>query len=160
MFGRSGRGGNLPFVPLDPSYAGRTYPPTTTYEVSRAKIVEFADAIGDDSPLYRDPEAAKAAGYPDVIAPPTFLTVFNLASINAIVTDPELGLDYSRMVHGDQRFVHHRPVYAGDVLQLTTHIDDVFTRVGNDFVNVRADIETTSGELVCTTHAQLVVRGE
>lgn len=147
-------------MPLDPSFAGRTYPPTTTYEVSRAKIAEFADAIGDDNPLYRDPEAAKSAGYPDVIAPPTFLTVINLTSINAIVADPELGLDYSRMVHGDQRFTHHRPVHAGDVLRLTTHIDSVFARAGNDFLNVRADVETTTGEPVCTTHAQLVVRGE
>lgn len=152
--------GTLPCVPLDPSYAGRTYPPTTTYEVSRSKIAEFAEAIGDDNPLYRDPEAAKAAGHPDVLAPPTFLTVVNLRAINAIVADPDLGLDYSRMVHGDQRFTHHRPVYAGDVLRLTTHIDEVFARAGNDFLGVRADIETTSGELVCTTHAQLVVRGE
>ncbi|EHY90043.1 MaoC family dehydratase N-terminal domain-containing protein [Saccharomonospora azurea] len=147
-------------MPLDPSYAGRTYPPTTTYEVSCAKIAEFADALGDDNPLYRDAEAAKAAGHPDVLAPPTFLTIINLASINAIAADPDLGLDYSRMVHGDQRFTHHRPVYAGDVLQLTTHIDEVFARAGNDFLNVRADIETTAGEPVCTTHAQLVVRGE
>ncbi|OQO91025.1 MaoC family dehydratase N-terminal domain-containing protein [Saccharomonospora piscinae] len=147
-------------MPLDPSFAGRSYPPTTTYEVSRAKIAEFADAIGDDNPLYRDPEAAKAAGHPDVIAPPTFLTVVNLASINSIVADPELGLDYSRMVHGDQRFTHHRPVRAGDELRLTTHIDEVFARAGNDFLVMRADVETTAGEPVCTTRAQLVVRGE
>ncbi|MFF5986272.1 MaoC family dehydratase N-terminal domain-containing protein [Prauserella flavalba] len=147
-------------MPLDPSFIGRTYPPTSTYEVSRAKIAEFADAIGDDSPLYRDPAAAEAAGYPDVIAPPTFLTIINLASINAIVADPELGLDYSRMVHGDQRFTHHRPVRAGDELRLTTHIDDIFVRAGNDFLSVHADVETVDGEPVCTTYAQLVVRGE
>ncbi|SFP14201.1 Acyl dehydratase [Saccharomonospora viridis] len=155
-----GRAGNLPVVPLDASFVGRTYPPTTTYEVSRAKIAEFADAIGDDNPLYRDPEAARAAGYPDVIAPPTFLTIVNLTTINAIVADPELGLDYSRMVHGDQRFTHHRPVHAGDELRLTTRIVDIFARAGNDFLTVEADIETTAGEPVCTTRAQLVVRGE
>lgn len=147
-------------MPLDPAFIGRTYPPTSTYEVSRAKIAEFADAIGDPNPIYRDTDAAKAAGHPDVIAPPTFLTIINLASINAIVADPELGLDYSRMVHGDQRFTHHRPVHAGDELRLTTHIDDIFTRAGNDFLNVRADISTVAGEPVSTTHAQLVVRGE
>lgn len=147
-------------MPLDPSFIGRSYPPTSTYEVSRAKIAEFADAVGDPNPLYRDTEAAKAAGYPDVIAPPTFLTIINLASINTIVADPELGLDYSRMVHGDQRFTHHRPVVAGDELRLTTHIDDIFTRAGNDFLAVRADISTVAGEPVSTTHAQLVVRGE
>ncbi|MBK1784079.1 FAS1-like dehydratase domain-containing protein [Prauserella cavernicola] len=147
-------------MPLDPSFIGRTYPPTSTYEVSREKIAEFADAIGDDSPLYRDTAAAEAAGYADVIAPPTFLTVINLAAINSIVADPELGLDYSRMVHGDQRFTHHRPVRAGDLLRLTTRIEDIFVRAGNDFLSVRADVETTDGEQVCTTHAQLVVRGE
>ncbi|MEU6641048.1 MaoC family dehydratase N-terminal domain-containing protein [Saccharomonospora sp. NPDC046836] len=147
-------------MPLDPSFIGRTYPPTSSYEVSREKIAEFADAIGDGSALYRDPAAARAAGYPDVIAPPTFLTIINLASINAIVADPELGLDYSRMVHGDQRFTHHRPVHAGDLLQLSTHIEDIFLRAGNDFLSVRADITSVDGEPVCTTHAQLVVRGE
>lgn len=147
-------------VPLDPSFIGRSYPPAGSYEVSREKIAEFADAIGDSSPLYRDVEAAKAAGYPDVVAPPTFLTIINLASINAIVADPELGLDYSRMVHGDQRFTHHRAIHAGDRLLLTTHIDDIFSRAGNDFLNVRADVSTVEGEQVCTTNAQLVVRGE
>ncbi|WP_199434457.1 MaoC family dehydratase N-terminal domain-containing protein [Qaidamihabitans albus] len=147
-------------MPLDPSFAGRTYPPTRTYEVSREKIAEFADAIGDGSPLHRDAEAARAAGYPDVIAPPTFLTIINLTSINEIVADPELGLDYSRMVHGDQSFTHHRPAHAGDRLRLTAHIEEVFARAGNDFLTVRADIATVDGEPVCTTRAQLVVRGE
>jgi acyl dehydratase len=147
-------------VPLDPSFAGRAYPPTSTYEVSREKIAEFADAIGDTNPMYRDPETARAAGHPDVIAPPTFLTVINLAAINAVITDPDLGLDYSRMVHGDQSFVHERPVHAGDRLRLTTHIDEVFGRAGNDFLTARAVITDTDGQLVCTTRAQLVVRAK
>ncbi|UJW33628.1 MaoC family dehydratase N-terminal domain-containing protein [Saccharothrix sp. AJ9571] len=147
-------------MPLDPSFAGRVYPPSSAYEVSRVKIAEFADAIGDANALFRDPEAARAAGYPDVIAPPTFLTVVNLAAINVIVGDPELGLDYSRMVHGDQNFKHTRPVHAGDVLELTTHIDEIMTRAGNDFITLRAEITDAAGQHVCTTRAQLVVRGE
>ncbi|MBB3662193.1 MULTISPECIES: FAS1-like dehydratase domain-containing protein [Prauserella salsuginis group] len=147
-------------MPLEPSFIGRTYPPETTYEVGRAKIAEFARAIGDDNPLYRDVEAAKGAGYADVIAPPTFLTIINIRAINAVVEDPELGLDYDRMVHGDQRFVHHRPARAGDRLQVTVHIDDIFVRAGNDFLSVHADVATDEGEPVCTTYAQLVVRGE
>ncbi|MFI9451002.1 MaoC family dehydratase N-terminal domain-containing protein [Amycolatopsis sp. NPDC052450] len=145
---------------LDQSFTGRAYPPTSTYEVSREKIREFADALGDTNPLYRDTEAAKAAGHPDVIAPPTFLTIINLASINAIVSDPELGLDYSRMVHGDQRFTYTRPVHAGDVLSLTTYIDNIMTRAGNDFINLRAEISGADGDPIATTNAQLVVRGE
>ncbi|GAA5153300.1 MULTISPECIES: MaoC family dehydratase N-terminal domain-containing protein [Amycolatopsis] len=147
-------------MPLDQSFIGRSYPPTSTYEVGREKIREFADAIGDDNPVYRDPEAARAAGHPDVIAPPTFLTVINLAAINTIVADPELGLDYSRMVHGDQSFRYTRPVCAGDRLRLTTFVEDIMTRAGNDFLTVRAEITDDAGEPVCTTRAQLVVRGE
>ncbi|SNR70371.1 Acyl dehydratase [Haloechinothrix alba] len=145
---------------LDQSLIGRSYPPSEVYEVSRAKIAEFADAIGDTSSLSRDAEAARAAGYPDVIAPPTFLTIANLGAIDALVSDPELGLDYDRMVHGDQSFVHERPVHAGDRLEVTTHVDSIFARAGNDFLTLRAEIHTDGGELVCTGRAQLVVRGE
>ncbi len=147
-------------VPLDPSFVGRSYPPTSTYEVSRAKIAEFADALGDDNPLYRDPEAARAAGHPDVVAPPTFLTLVHLPVVETLVADPELGLDYARMVHGDQRFIHHRPVRAGDALTATTRIEDIRGRAGNDFLTVHAEIHTTEGEHVGTTRAQFVVRGE
>ncbi|WP_191245322.1 MaoC family dehydratase N-terminal domain-containing protein [Amycolatopsis deserti] len=147
-------------MPLDPSFVGRTYPPDSTYEVGREKIREFAAAIGDASPLYTDPEAARAAGYPDVIAPPTFLTVINLDAINAIADDPELGLDYSRMVHGDQAFTYTRPVHAGDLLRITTTVEDIMARAGNDFLTVRGEVVDADGQLVCTTRAQLVVRGE
>ncbi|MEV5298710.1 MULTISPECIES: MaoC family dehydratase N-terminal domain-containing protein [Amycolatopsis methanolica group] len=147
-------------MPLDPSFVGRTYPPDSTYEVGREKIREFAAAIGDANPLYTDPEAARAAGYPDVIAPPTFLTVINLDAINAIAEDPELGLDYSRMVHGDQAFSYTRPVHAGDRLRITTTVEDIMARAGNDFLTVRGEVVDADGQLVCTTRAQLVVRGE
>ena len=95
-----------------------------------------------------------------MIAPPTFLTVINLTAINAIVADPELGLDYSRMVHGQQQFAHSRPAHAGDRLELTIHIEDIMARAGNDFLTVRAEITDSEGAHVCTTRAQLVVRGE
>ncbi|HET6503567.1 MAG TPA: MaoC family dehydratase N-terminal domain-containing protein [Amycolatopsis sp.] len=147
-------------MPLDQSFIGRSFPPVGSYVVGREKIKEFADAIGDDNALYRDPDAAQAAGYPDVIAPPTFLTVINLPAIARITDDPELGLDYSRVVHGDQSFSYTRPVHAGDELELTMHIEDIMARAGNDFLNIRAEITTTKGEPVCTTRAQLVVRGE
>ncbi|SDD45967.1 MaoC family dehydratase N-terminal domain-containing protein [Actinokineospora iranica] len=143
---------------LDQSFVGRTYPPSPVYEVSRAKILEFAEAIGDPNPVYRDPEAARAAGYPDVVAPPTFTTIVNLAAINTIVSDPELGLDYSRMVHGDQSFTYHQPVVAGDRLVVTSSVESIMRRVGNDFITLRAEIGTESGEPRVTAKAQLVVR--
>jgi acyl dehydratase len=145
---------------LDQSFIGRSYPPTSTYEVSREKIREFADAIGDGNPVFHDIEAARAAGHPDVIAPPTFITVINIPAVNTVVADPELGLDYSRMVHGDQAFSYTRPVHAGDKLSIAVTIDDIMDRAGNDFLTVRADLTAEDGELVCTTRAQLVVRRE
>ncbi|WP_034267024.1 MaoC family dehydratase N-terminal domain-containing protein [Haloechinothrix halophila] len=145
---------------LDQSFIGRTYPPGTPYQVSREKIAEFATAIGDTSALSRDPEVARTAGHPDVVAPPTFLTILTLGVIDKLATDPDLGLDYSRMVHGDQSFTHHRPATAGDRLTVTTTIEDIFARAGNDFLTVRAEIADDAGEPVCTAKAQLVVRGE
>ncbi|HEV8555187.1 MAG TPA: MaoC family dehydratase N-terminal domain-containing protein [Actinophytocola sp.] len=143
---------------LAESFKGRTYPPTWVYEVSREKIKEFADAIGDPNPIYRDADAAQAAGHKDVIAPPTFVTIINLRAIDVIIHDPELGLDYGRMVHADQRFSHQRPVRAGDRLTVTAFVDDVATRLGNDFLGIRAEINSDDGELVCTARASLVVR--
>src|SRR5215218_7847333 len=103
-------------MPIDPSYAGRSYPPTVPYEVGIEKIRELAEAIGDPNPAYWDREAAKALGHPDVIAPPTFAFVLTFRATRALIDDPELGIDYSRVVHGDQRFEHMRPIRAGDAL--------------------------------------------
>lgn len=110
--------------------------------------------------MSRDVRAARDAGYPDVLAPPTFLTIVNLGAIDDLIADPGLSLDYDRMVHGDQGFVFERPVHAGDRLKTTTSIDDVYTRAGNDFVTLRAAVHADTGELVCTARAQLVERGE
>ncbi|SHE45247.1 MaoC family dehydratase N-terminal domain-containing protein [Streptoalloteichus hindustanus] len=146
-------------MPLDESFIGRAFPTMPVWEVGREKIREFADAIGDDNPIYRDPEAARAAGHPDVIAPPTFAVILALRAHDVVIADPELGLDYSRVVHGDQRFTHHRPVRAGDRLVASAHVDDIRTRAGNDFLSMRAEITTEDGERVCTSRATLVARG-
>src|SRR3954468_16357979 len=104
---------------LDRELVGRSYPPSAVYEVGRAKIAEFAAAVGADDPVHRDVEAAQAAGHPDVIAPPTFAIVLTLEAANVVLGDPEVSLDYSRVVHGEQRFTHHRPIRAGDRLGAT-----------------------------------------
>jgi acyl dehydratase len=145
---------------LDPSYVGRTYPPTEPYEVGREKIREFADAIGDPNPVYRDHEAAKALGYPDVIAPPTFPVVLTLGAGDQIVADPDLGLDFSRVVHGDQRFTYTRPVVAGDRLVITVTITEIKAAAGNDLISNRADLTTEDGEPVAAVYTMLAVRGE
>ncbi|HST67478.1 MAG TPA: MaoC family dehydratase N-terminal domain-containing protein [Mycobacteriales bacterium] len=144
---------------LDPSFIGRTYPPTPPYEVGREKIREFADAIGDPNPAYRDPEAAKALGHPDVIAPPTFGIVLSMRASAQVIGDPELGLDYSRVVHGEQRFVFTRPVRAGDRLTVTVTVENVRAAAGNDMVTTRGDVSTVEGEPVFTAYSTLVARG-
>jgi len=145
-------------MPLDQSCVGRTYPPTAPYEVGREKIREFAEAIGDPNPVYRDPEAAKALGHPDVIAPPTFPIVFALPSLDAVLADPDLPLDWSRRVHGDQKFAYTRPIHVGDRLISTVTIDSIMSRGGNDMVTTRIEVTTELGESVMTATAMLVVR--
>ena len=145
-------------MPLDPSYAGRTYPPTPPYEVGREKIRQFADAIGDPDPAYRDPAAARALGHPDVVAPPTFAVIVAFRGLDTIVADPELGLDYSRVVHGDQRFAYVRPVHAGDRLTATAVVETVRSVAGNDLLGVRCDLDTVEGERVGSAWSTLVAR--
>jgi acyl dehydratase len=144
--------------PLDSSFAGRSYPPTRPYEVGREKIREFADAIGDPHPAYREPEAARALGYPDVIAPPTFPIIMSMAADAQVVLDPELGIDYARVVHGEQRFAYRRPVLAGDRLTVTLHVDAVRSAGGHSMITTRGEINTVDGEAVCTATSTLVVR--
>jgi acyl dehydratase len=139
---------------VDASFVGRVYPPTAPYEVGREKIREFADAINDGNP-----DAARALGYPDVIAPPTFGIVLTLTAGRQVVLDPDFGLDYSRVVHGEQRFEHVRPIRAGDVLQVVVTIQDVRVAAGNDIVTTRADVRTASGEDVLHAFSTIVARG-
>ena len=146
-------------MPLDPSYVGRTYPPTEPYLVSREKIREFAEAVGDPNPAYRDPEAARALGHADVVAPPTFAVVVTHPASTRVTFDPELGLDYSRVVHGDQSFAHTRPVVAGDRLVVVMSVDAIRSAAGNDLLSLRAEVSTVEGEHVCTARSTIVARG-
>jgi len=145
---------------LDPSFVGRSWPATAPYLVGREKIREFAAAIGATDAEYHDPEAARAAGYPDVVAPPTFPVVVTMAASRQIVADPALGLDYSRVVHGDQRFVYTRPVVAGDSLVCVNTVDEITSRGGHDFLTTRTEVTTEAGEPVVTVWSKLVQRGE
>ncbi|MFD3585558.1 MaoC family dehydratase N-terminal domain-containing protein [Streptomyces sp. NPDC058683] len=143
---------------LDQSFVGRTYPPTEPYEVGREKIREFAEAIGDINPVYSDPEAAKALGYSDVIAPPTFVFSITFRAAGQVVEDPQLGLDYSRVVHGDQKFAYRRPVRAGDRLTVVSTIEAVKSLAGNDVIDIRGDVHDEAGELVVSALTKLVAR--
>ncbi|MEU9602984.1 MaoC family dehydratase N-terminal domain-containing protein [Streptomyces sp. NPDC048057] len=143
---------------LDQSFVGRSYPPTSPYEVGREKIREFAEAIGDAHPAYTDAEAAKALGYQDVIAPPTFVFSITYRAAGVVVQDPQLGLDYSRVVHGAQRFAYTRPVRAGDRLTVVSTIEGVKSMAGNDVLDIRGEVHDESGEHVVTAWTKLVAR--
>ncbi len=146
-------------MPINSALVGRTYPASEPYEVAREKIREFADAIGDPNPAYRDRAAAAALGHDEVVAPPTFAIVLAFAAGRAVIEDPELGVDYSRVVHGEQGFVYARPIRAGDVLVATPTIRSVRAVGRNEVLTVDCAIATTDGEPVCTASNSLVVRG-
>jgi acyl dehydratase len=146
-------------MPVNQDFVGRTFPATKPYEVSRVKIAEFADAIGDPSPVYRDKDAAVAAGYPDVIAPPTFPIVVTMASSGAAAADPALGLNYAMVVHGEQRFEYTRPLRAGDVVTAQSTIESIRSVGRNTLLNTRTELRTVAGEHVCTAFSIIVERG-
>jgi len=146
-------------VSLDQTFVGREYPPSRPYEVGREKIREFATAIDDLNPMYLDRDAAVAAGYDDVIAPPTFAIVVSMDISGQVFFDPDLGLDYSKVVHGDQKFVHSRPIQAGDRLVGVLHIDEIKAIAGNDVITTRAELSTEDGEHVLTAITKLAARG-
>ncbi|MEV1020177.1 MaoC family dehydratase N-terminal domain-containing protein [Streptomyces sp. NPDC050264] len=143
---------------LDQSFVGRSYPPTAPYEVGREKIREFAEAVGETNPAYVDREAARQLGHPDVIAPPTFVFAITFKAAGVVVHDPELGLDYSRVVHGDQKFAYTRPVRAGDRLTISSTIEGIKSLAGNDIIDVRGEVHDESGEHVVTAWTKLVSR--
>jgi len=147
-------------MPVNREFIGREYPGSTTYEVGREHIRAFARAIGDDNPAYTDPEAARALGHPDVIAPPTFLTVLNFRfAQEGPVADPALGLDYSLVVHGEQSFELHRPVRAGDVLTSVQSVEDIRDAGSNELISTRTEVTAADGEKVATLRGTIVSRG-
>jgi acyl dehydratase len=142
---------------LNREFIGRTFSASEPYEVTRVKIKEFADAIGDLNPVYRDQDAAKAAGYPDVIAPPTFPIVMSMSGSS--LTDPELGLNYAMVVHGEERFEYRRPLRAGDVVTCESTISGIRSIGRNERLDIQTVVTTIEGEHVCTAHNVLVERG-
>ncbi len=144
---------------INPDYAGRTFEPSEPYEVSRVKIAEFATAIGEPSPLCRDRAAAQAAGYPDVIAPPTFAIVVTSAANSTLMTDRDLGVNYAMIVHGEQSFTHTRPLHAGDVVVAQSTIESIKAVRSMTTMAIVTQVRTVDGEHVCTARSTLVERG-
>jgi acyl dehydratase len=145
-------------MPLAPDLAGREFPPTPPYDVSRRQIAAFADAIGADDPTHHDPSAAQAAGHPDVIAPPTFPIVVAFQAMTDFMADPDLRLELRNVVHSEQRFEIDRPVRAGDVLTATIGVESVRQAAGTSLIATRSTVRTVDGERVCVAYATLAHR--
>jgi acyl dehydratase len=136
------------------------FPPTEPYLVGREKIREFARAVFATDPLSFDVEAARAAGHADLVAPPTFPVVVQEATLAQLLAAPDAGIDFSRVVHGDQRFTFTRPVVAGDELTATLTVTSVKSLGAHSMVTAQSTIADAAGEHVVTATSTLVVRGD
>jgi len=144
---------------VNPNVQGKKYPATNPYLVGREKIREFAHAVKSTNPINLDVFAAQAAGYTDVVAPPTFAVVIQERSLSTVLSDPEADIDFSRVVHGDQRFIHARPIVAGDELVSVLEVASIKTLGVHSMVTFETKIFAEGDELVCTAISTLVVRG-
>jgi acyl dehydratase len=145
---------------VNPDLQGREFPPTEPYLVGREKVREFARAVFASSPLYFDVAAATSAGYPDVVAPPTFAVVVQEHTLAQLLAAPDAGIDFSRVVHGDQRFSYTRPIVAGDELTATLTVSSVKSLGPHSMVTAESSIVDAEGQHVVTAISTLVVRGE
>ncbi|NLG21261.1 MAG: MaoC family dehydratase [Actinomycetales bacterium] len=145
---------------VNPDYAGREYPPAGPFQVTREEIAAFADAIGATSPAHRDRAAAQALGHADVVAPTTFAVRLSQQCEAQLIRDPEAGIDFSRVVHGEEGFTHHRPITAGDSLTGVLHVDRVREAGGHGMVSTRVELTDADGQPVTTVTSTIVVRGE
>ncbi|TPW76982.1 MaoC family dehydratase N-terminal domain-containing protein [Schumannella sp. 10F1B-5-1] len=145
---------------VNPEIQGRRLPPVGPYLVGREKVREFARAVLAQSPLNLDAESARAAGYADVVAPPTFPVVVQEATLAQLLAEPDTGIDFTRVVHGDQRFTFVRPVVAGDELMAELTVTSVKSLGGHSMVTASTEVVDLDGELVLTAISTLVVRGD
>ncbi len=137
---------------------GKAYPPVI-YAVGREKVREYAAAVGETDSLHHELEAARAAGYPDLVAPPMFAVVYAGRSVGPAVVDPEVGINLMMMVHGSQEFRWGPVVVAGDEITTTTTVKDISDRGGMGFYVFESVSENQQGDTVCTGAWTNIVRG-
>lgn len=140
---------------------GHQYPPAEEVQVSRDAIRAFATAVQATHPTHHSVEAARAAGYSDLIAPPTYAVVVAQRAEAAAVADPELGIDFTRVVHADERFIHHSPIHAGDTLTAQTTVEKIRVMGAGAMVTTRTEISTAAGSTHrATVTSSLLVRAD
>ena len=141
----------------NPDAVGKTYP-SVPYAVGREKVREFASAVGEEGRVHHDPDAAREAGYADVVAPPMFAVVYSSRALAAALFDPEVGIDFASMVHSGQEFVWGPPVVAGDEITTELEVKEIAERGGLGFFVFRSRSTNQDGETVCTGTWTNVVR--
>lgn len=137
---------------------GKTYP-AFEYEVGREKIREYARAVGEDNPVHLDPEAARAAGFRNVVAPPMFCVVYSAGAMGPAILDPELGINLMMMVHGSQEFEWNEPVVAGDVITTEARIKDIYDKNGMKFYVFESESKNQDGKTTVKGTWTNIVRG-
>jgi acyl dehydratase len=137
---------------------GKTYTPVI-YAVGREKIKEYALAVGESNPLHLDVEAARAAGYRDVVAPPMFAAVYCSPAITPAYFDPDVGIDFARLVHSGQEFTWGPLVVAGDEVTTTVTVTEITARGETGFYIFASASVNQDGESVCAGTWSNVVRG-
>ena len=145
---------------VNPQLVGRVFAPAKPYLVGREKVREFSRAVFAASPLSLDVAAARAAGYSDLVAPPTFAVVVQELTLHQLLSEPDAGIDFSRVVHGDQRFTFTRPIVAGDELIATLTVASIKSLGGHSMVTAESSIVGADGGHVVTATSTLVVRGD
>ena len=145
---------------VNPELLGTAFEPTEPYVVGREKVREFASAVFATAPIHHDVEAAIAAGYSDVVASPTFPIVIQEKTLQQLLSHPGAGIDFSRVVHGDQKFEYQRPLVAGDEVVATLRVTKIQSLGGHTMVTSESTITTTAGEPVVVATSTLVIRGE
>jgi acyl dehydratase len=145
-------------MPVDTKAAGKTYEPKT-YAVGREKIREYAHAVGETNPVHLDLDAARGAGYGDLVAPPMFAVVYSAPAMAPAILDPEVGLNLVMMVHGGQEFVWGKPVVAGDEITTTASVKDISERDGKGFYVFETVSTNRDGDTVATGTWTNIVRG-
>jgi acyl dehydratase len=137
---------------------GKTYPPFE-YEVGREKIREYANAVGETNPVFHDPEAAKSAGFANVVAPPMFCVVYSAGAMGPAILDPELGINLMMMVHGGQEFEWGTPVVAGDRITTTAKIKDIYDKKDMKFYVFESESKNQDGDTTVKATWTNIVRG-
>lgn len=143
---------------LSTDAVGKTYPPVT-YAVGREKVREYALAVGETEPLHLDLEAARAAGYADLVAPPMFAVVYSAPALGPAIFDPDVGIDFARMVHGGQEFAWGPLVIAGDEVTTTVSVKEIFDKGDMGFFVFESVSTSQAGHTVCVGTWTNIVRG-